>query len=409
MRLAKQYSFRKAMFFLICMVFFQNMYAKNIEIWHYWKGNQEKILMEMVQRYQIENPNIKINLKKQNFWALNGKYMVISEYGSGPDILLGPSDWIGKFVKAGFLEPLDKHIEEKSTEKYMSKVIDACKYTDKIFGLPINYVVVMMVYNKDLLEIPADNTDDLIKQIKNIINKDQGVYGLVYDVSNYYYQMIWITGFGGRILNEENNPEFKSQAHVRALKFVSKLHFEDNIIPRNISYDTAMDLFTNNKAALGIFHSGELEKIYNSGVNFGIIKLPIMSDTGILAKPLIGPEIFMVSKASDHKKEAVKLIEYFCSEKVQEELISHSDMIPTIEDIYNGRKLKKSKYFEYILKLKEQANNSIPMPNSPEMLLALWPVGNMMMDKILSGGYSVEEAVDAAKIESKQALEEYNK
>lgn len=390
--------------YFLCAIF---TFANTIEFWYYWKGDEETVLINLIKKYEEEN-NIKIDMKKQNFWGLSGKYSVVAEQGGGPDLLIGPSDWIGKFKSIDAVESIDGYLNNEEKTAFLPKLIEGSEYEGKLYGLPLNYNVVTLWYNKSFLNEAPKNTDDMIKYGKTILNEEKGIYGLVYDLKNYYYQLLWVTGYGGEIIDKNKNTTFDSKEQHKALVFFEDIRNGKNkIMPKDVSYDMAVNMFISGKAAMGIFGSWELKRIYESGVEFDIAVLPIVSETGIYAKPVLAPEIIMLSKKSKNKKEAVKFMKYLVSEFAQEEFLKNTSLIPTRNDIYTANKIKKSKYYHYFEILKKQIDNSIISPNYEEVMIGVWPYGSILMNKSSTEQYLPQNILEEAQKDALKAIKEF--
>ena len=88
-----------------------------------------------------------------------------------------------------------------------------------------------------------------------IFNEDNGVYGLVYDKSSYYYYIPWLTGFGGKLINETNNrPTFTSKEQIASLRFLRSLNSgSKRIMPReSTNFEMAMMMFNQGMAGMMI-------------------------------------------------------------------------------------------------------------------------------------------------------------
>jgi len=46
-----------------------------------------------------------VNQVPVDFNNLQNKFLTAAPQGQGPDIVIGPHDWIGQFAKAGLIDP----------------------------------------------------------------------------------------------------------------------------------------------------------------------------------------------------------------------------------------------------------------------------------------------------------------
>ena len=68
-----------------------------INIWHQMLYENRKVLREVCDKYEKNNPNIKINLTYRETEELRSSYQAAAMGGSGPELIYGPSDQVGPF------------------------------------------------------------------------------------------------------------------------------------------------------------------------------------------------------------------------------------------------------------------------------------------------------------------------
>ncbi|OQY10340.1 MAG: hypothetical protein B6I28_01195 [Fusobacteriia bacterium 4572_132] len=365
--------------------------AKPIEMWYAWTGQEKEAMISLVSKYQQLSGN-EVNALMVPFDALQGKFQTMAPQGQGPDIIVGPGDWIGSFSVQKLIEPVDSYVSEESKSGFLKTVLNACKYDGKLYGLPESYKVVAMIYNKDLLPEPPKTTDEMIAKGKEFTQEEESMYGLVYDKGNFYYHIGWIGGFGGTVLDEANNPTFDSSAQISATKFVKSLQEGDKkIMPEEVDYNVMMTLFNEGLAAMIINGPWVIGDLLESGVNFGVTRIPMVSETGKWPSPLVGPEVVMMSSYSKDKAAAYDLIKFITSADAQAEMavVGH---LPSRNEVYDYRNVKRNRVYEYINGFKKQAEVGSPMPTAPEMGAAIWANGNTMLSQVISGTKTSEEA-----------------
>ena len=64
----------------------------------------EQLLPAWNQRY----PDVSVEVLSVPFDQLQNKYNTEASAGGGPDLLLGPSDWVGQYVEAEIVRPIDQ-------------------------------------------------------------------------------------------------------------------------------------------------------------------------------------------------------------------------------------------------------------------------------------------------------------
>ena len=78
-----------------------------ISIWHQMLYENRKILREVCDKFELENPSIKIELTYRETEELRANFQSSAMGGSGPELIYGPSDQVGPFSAMGIIQPLD--------------------------------------------------------------------------------------------------------------------------------------------------------------------------------------------------------------------------------------------------------------------------------------------------------------
>lgn len=397
---------KKYIYMLVFFIFIATgIYSKEIEVWCGWEGNEKEGLLGTVSRYEKITGD-KVILKMIPFSALNSRYKGYVPIGKGPDIVIGPSDWIGQFVTDNLIESLDGYISESEKREFLPNVIEGCYYKGKLYGIPESYKVTALIYNKNILKTPPKNTKELIEIGKKYTNIDENRYGLAYK-TGYYENYAWIGGFGGKALDSENNPMYTSKETKKALEFIKSLNIGQNkIMPGDMDTGTAMSLFEENLTPMIFGGSWIVAELMNKNINFGVARMPVVSETGKWPTPFVGAEIAMLSSKSRDKTAAYKFINYFTSEEIQIENIKMGHL-PSRKSVYENEVVKKTKIYEYIKAFKSQADVGEPFPTAPEMAIAIWPYASMTIRRIINEEMSIENALKIAQLKSEEDIKKY--
>lgn len=392
------------MFLILSVISF----AGTIKMWHGWSGVSKTGMSEIISKYEEISGN-KVEALAVPFDSLQGKFQVTAANGEGPDIITGPADWMGSFVSQGLIEPLDKYINEEDKKEFIPAVREGCIYKDTYYGVPIACNVVALIYNKDLVPEPPLTTNEMIKIGKELTNVDETMYGLIYDYGNYYFHIPWIGGFGGTVLDKNNNPTFTSKAQIESAKFVkSMISGENKIMPDEADYNIMMTLFLEGKVGMIINGSWILNDLVDSGINVGIARLPMVSETGKWPKPIVGPELAMMSKGAKDKEVVYDFMQYLISPDSQATMVTIGNL-PIRYDVYDFKKVKEDKLFPYLEGYMKQTEVGVPMPTAPEMGAGVWGNGAMMLSGILNGIETAEKVAKEAQLKAQESINDFRK
>lgn len=196
---------------------------KSIKIWYAWTGNEEQELVSSIKSY-ANDIGVSVELTRVSFSELQKSYIDSTKKGIGPDLIIGPNDYIGIFKTYGYIEELNGYLPDSLESEFIKTAWDSCKNENKLYALPESIKVAAMYYNKDIINKLPQNTDEMIQVSRELINSKKITYGLVYDFQNYYYHTGWVEGFGESVLDKNYNPTFNSTGQINAVKFVNSLY-----------------------------------------------------------------------------------------------------------------------------------------------------------------------------------------
>ena len=79
-----------------------------IKLWHGWTdANEVALLNAAIDAYTKAYPGYKVDALSVPFDQLKNKFTTEASTGGGPDLLIGPKDWIGELTKAKLVAELD--------------------------------------------------------------------------------------------------------------------------------------------------------------------------------------------------------------------------------------------------------------------------------------------------------------
>ena len=261
-----------------------------INIWHQMLYENRQVLREVCDHYEQTHPEIKINLTYRETEELRSSFQAAAMGGSGPELIYGPSDQVGPFSIMGIIQPLDNLLSEEYFSQFVENaVVQSDGKTWMVGDVVGNHL--MLLYNKDLISVPPKNTDELIRSGKNLTSDSDGdgkidQYGLVWNFTEPFFYVPWLDGFGEWLLTDDNRPNLNTVGNLRGFEFIKSLRDEHQIIPKECDYEIANALFKTGKAAM-IINGDWSWGNYMGKVDFGIARIPMVSETGLWPTPIV--------------------------------------------------------------------------------------------------------------------------
>jgi multiple sugar transport system substrate-binding protein len=383
--------------------------------WQFWTNPEVKpTILELIQQFEKENPNMKVNLTDLT-WS-DGHEKIVVAFGSGtaPDVLELGSDWVPEFSYQDILLDVTFEAEKIKKEFLMWEPATIGNPTDaspKIFGFPWILDTRVLFYNKDLIKKAGLNPENSPKTWDELLDYCEAVNRLKPDAYGFgansaerhrlykkFLPFLWANG--GRILLEDlRESEINSSEGVQALEFYKKLT-QNGMIDTQAMLDEA---FKHNK--IGFVISGgwllnDLRKNYPE-LNFGICLMPKpKSDRGTPAS-FAGGEFLVINKKTKNPFEALELIKF---------LIQKDNCLKVCQAIGSGFPSAKGAssdpyYMENpdLLVFQEQLKFAISPPPHPKWVY-IEEIIEKAVEEVMYDKKSPQDALNEAKSEIDKLL-----
>ncbi len=135
--------------------------TNRIMVWHGWGEEGHQTLEELVGRFNSIRPDIRIILVDVAEDDLLDQYRERAELGLGPDILIGPNDWIATLADAQLIDPIVLS-EAFDATRFSSAVWDTARYQNDLYGYPLVLQTPALYYNKSLTDEAVESFADLV-------------------------------------------------------------------------------------------------------------------------------------------------------------------------------------------------------------------------------------------------------
>lgn len=389
-----------SIFFIFLFILFftscsQQQNSQNkIVIWHNMRPEEKQVLQEQINEFKKMNPEVEIIQLYKETEEMRSGYIIAAIGGQGPDLIYGPSDQIGPFQEMKIIKPLDEVFSQAYIDSFNQNAL--IKINGRLWQLADklgNHLT--LVYNKKLVPVPPKTDKELIEigqRLTKDLNGDGKVdqYGLVWNYTEPYFFIPFLTGFGGWILDSLNQPTLNTPAMINALKFIQDLRDKYKIIPGEADYDIADVLFKENKAGMIINGDWSWSSYIDAGIDMGITILPEITETGLYATPMVAPKGYSINVNVDEKKLTIvkKFLKFVLSPEKQLETSLKVKTYPSRKELYDNPKLLND---EILRNSQEQIRHGIPMPIVTEMR-AIWDAMRPSYQAVLGGFITPEKA-----------------
>jgi arabinogalactan oligomer/maltooligosaccharide transport system substrate-binding protein len=377
--------------------------ATELVVWHAYRGAEKAAFEKAVGLFNEANAaaGVKAKTLAVPYDAYADKITAAVPRGRGPDVFIFAQDRLGGWVEGGqTVEPLDFFLEDEIVDSLLPNMMEAMTYRGQVYGLPLNYKSITLIYNKALIDAPPKTTDELVKMAKGLTNSASGKFGLAYEYSNYFFHAALMNAFGGGVFDDSANPTIDQPANIEAIKLMMDWYKEEGILPADPSAALIGTLFNGGNAAMvfsGPWFLGEIE-----GVDFGLAPLPTVNEAG--GKPM-GPwltvEGVYISAGSNHKDEAYEFAKFLVGEEAARVMALDGRQLPTNAAVYEDSAVAGD---EVLAAFRKQLETAVVMPNYAEMTL-MWSPVTTAMNKIVKGSATPEAAMGTAQQEVRTSID----
>lgn len=379
-----------------------------IVIWHNMRPEETKILQEQIAEFKQLNPNVNVVQLFKETEEMRSGYIVASIGGQGPDLIYGPSDQIGPFVEMKIIKPLDDVFSPEFISEFNENA--QIKVEGKLWQIADklgNHL--MLVYNKALVPEPPKTDRELIELGKKLTIDKNGdgrpdQYGLVWNYTEPYFFIPFLTGFNGWVLDSLNRPSLNTPEMILALNFVKDLRDKHKIIPNEADYNVADALFKEGRAGMIINGDWSWSSYGNAGIDYGIAILPMIESTGKYCRPMIAPKGYSINyKVTGQKLNNVKnLLKYLLSPEKQLETALKVKTFPTHKSLYSNSRLKNDPVLNSSM---AQIEKGIALPIITEMR-AIWDAMRPSYQAVLGGSSTADKAAEKMQKDSQIKIAE---
>jgi len=338
-----------------------------------WADNTRAPVLTDVAKAFTAATGVPVKVYEIGFGQIRDGLVLNGPAGTGPDIVVGANDWLGKLVTAGVVEPLDLGTKASSFEQsaLTAFTYEAPDGTAHLYGMPEMSEAIALYYNKDLVPTAPTTWDDLKTMATDLQTNNKATQGFCMQRGDPYHTEPMLTGFGGYVFGTNSdgsyNPAELGLDSPGALKYAEQLDamVKAHILVDNVDYGACATQMEKPSAtassAMWITGPWELANFEKSGINFGVAPIPTMDKT---PRPFVGVQGFMVSAFAPNKLLAKSfLTDYVATDDTFNALWAQDKRIPAWKPVETTVMASDP----YLPAFAASAKNADPLPAIPQM------------------------------------------
>lgn len=380
-------------------------------------GAEGESVQKLLPQFEKENPGIRVKVQMIPWTAAQEKLITAYASDNMPDVWQLGNTWIPQFSALNALEDLNTWISKSGSvrkDNYFEGIWNTNVMDGRVFGIPWYVDTRVMFYRKDVFsragyDHPPKSWAELY-DLSRRIRKNAGGGGkyAIYLPTNEWAPFVIFALQNGSTLLRNNDsygnfsaPEFK-EAFRYAVRFL-----QEGLAPIGISQVTNVyQAFA--EEYFSIYISGpwnvvEFRKWMKNGLKdkWAIAPLPSV-DGRNPGLSLAGGASLVMSRKSEHKREAWKFIEYLSRPDVQLRFYGLLYDLPAVKIAWQDPSLLHD---EYMSKFYEQLQYVTPTPKIPEWEQIAFAKIQQYAELAARKSMSIDQAAAALDKDVNQILE----
>lgn len=382
-------------------------------------ANEANQWQPFVLEFEAENPGIDLNIIE----GPNATNLIEDLYtsafllGDSPyDLVYMDTVWAPKFAAAGWLEPLDDRIPKAELNQFLQGDVEAGRYQNQLYRIPVRSDVGMLYYRTDLLAEGGYNPPETFEELQtiaaNLQENSPADWGYLWQGKQYeglsamFVEVL--KGYGGFWIDPETNTVGLDRANaIDAVKFLTAT-IDTGITPKGVT------TYTENET-LRFFINGESVFLRNWPY---VWREANKDDSPIAGKIALKPMVHApkynsggcqggwglgISSTTAYPEEAWKVIQYFSSEKFQRQFVLSTSYVPSRRSLFTDPQIV-AEYGHYP-ELLSVLDNAVLRPPVAQYAQAS-DILQRYLTAALSGRLTPEDAMQSAAAETRRLLGE---
>jgi maltose/maltodextrin transport system substrate-binding protein len=330
---------------------------------------------------------------------ITNNFPMSAQVGKGPDIVIWAHDKIGEWADSGLIAPLNLTAEYE--QKFFPKAWEAVTHAKQIWGYPLSFEVIGLIYNKKLVNgKPPGQLEELIALNQRIKAENPRLLSILWDYTSPYYTWGILASGGAYIYGRDaegydlKNIGVDCPAAVKALNQIIEL-IKCGVLPKSASStNMPKELMARNDLAMTISGPWDWPDLTKSGIDFGVAPMPGID--GHPGKAFIGVSAAYINRTSPNRDLAIEFLENFA---ITDEGLRLADQakpigMPALISAYN----QMAEHNDLLRQLKVCFDDGEVMPNVPQMG-RFWSAVGSALQLATNGQQSAEAALANAKQE----------
>lgn len=358
-----------------------------VSLWHSYRGAERDAIDAIVQQFNAAN-DVQIEALAVPSKAYRSRLTSAIPRGNGPDLFINAHEVVGEWSNGHLLAPA-VFPESLRPEAFAASSVDALRFKDQVWGIPLAVKSVALFYNRALSPEAPGTMAELLATKPGLV--------LAYESGEFYHHASFLHAYEGRALTDDGRPALHTDGVAASMAYAATLA-EQGRVPGECDGAMVATLFNQGEVPFvfnGPWFLGEIKE----GLDYGVANLPTLNGTSL--QPFLTVE--SLYRAANGTASNAALL------AVTEALAGKDGSIVRAT---RGRQALAHKAARahpsvaddpVLAAFSAQADAAVPMPNRPEMGV-VWEPASRALRTVLRGAMSPNDALERAQREAESFL-----
>ncbi|HCG63611.1 MAG: hypothetical protein A2Y31_09910 [Spirochaetes bacterium GWC2_52_13] len=247
-----------------------------VKFWYHF-DNPETALNPLIEKFEAENPGIKIEPERISWDTYNQKLLTSIAGGYPPDVAQVKLWWQPQLVEMGALLPLDDYIADwDGKDDIHDRIWELTRHSDgKQYYMPLQMVILYLYYRADMFEelglaVPKTREEflDVAKKLTRDLDGDGIVdvygFGIRGARGGHDWWGTFVLSSGAEFFDANGNSKLTTPQAIAANQWFIDLYTKHKVSPPTTPSDGFVEVIANmksGKTAMTIHHLGSAKEL----------------------------------------------------------------------------------------------------------------------------------------------------
>jgi len=411
--------------------------ATVIDFWHAFGGGRQLLIERMVADYNYTHPGnyVRVEFKGSYRDTLNAAVLA-AQQGTAPHLvqIFEIGSQLG--LDSGIFVPIEDYVigPEFQPDDYIEGVANYYKIGGKFNSMPWNSSNPILYYNKDMFraagldpEDPPETFEEMLAACEQIVSSGTAKNCISWPLHSWFFEQ-WMATMGAELANNGNGRDARAtEVYLTSDAAKTIVNWWKEMGDKGYyahsgkleDWDGADAIFVSGQAAMEITSTSDVVQRQNdaaeNGFELGTSYLPHPADMERQGVVVGGASIWMTGGHPDEEMQAAKdFVIWFTNTENAIRWHKATGYFPIRKSAVEV--LEVENWFEQnpaYTKAFDQLLETKPVRSTQGALIGAFPelrtIIEQAVEKVLAGTATVDEALEAAKVEADKAIEDYNK